>query len=193
MRMAERASDKAPDLMGNLRASFVSLGVCLEWRVVPSMPEYEVSNRGGVRRAIPGRGVKAGKVLATPLDAAGYPTIGTRKYGPKRVHVLVAEAFIGPIPPGAEVHHIDGDRSRSVLANLEVLPSRLAHGERHRLVHLDRRRHGEDNPVIACACGCGETFLKFDRGGRPRRFVTGHNGRRGPLGQYRGEVMGSRG
>lgn len=51
----------------------------------------------------------------------------------------------------------------------------------HRLVaerKLGRRllrMPGEPNPTIACACGCGESFAKFDAHGRPRRFVTGHN------------------
>lgn len=153
------------------------------------MSEYEVSDEGRVRRAIPGRGVKAGKLLSTSPDSMGYPTIGTRKYGPRRVHVLIGEAFLGPIPPGGHVHHIDGDKSRSVLSNLEVHPSAHAHLERHRRVALDRRRHDEDNPDIACACGCGTTFPKFDRSGRPRHFVSGHN----TGARNRGEVVGSRG
>jgi hypothetical protein len=31
--------------------------------------------------------------------------------------------------------------------------------------------------MIQCACGCGAAFETPDRSGRPRRFVSGHNGR----------------
>lgn len=39
-----------------------------------------------------------------------------------------------------------------------------------------------DNPIIECACGCGAQFRKFDRHGRPRHFVSGHNLH--PKGEY---------
>lgn len=31
---------------------------------------------------------------------------------------------------------------------------------------------------IQCACGCGEVIGRFDRYGRERRFISGHNGRK---------------
>jgi hypothetical protein len=37
---------------------------------------------------------------------------------------------------------------------------------------------GERNRLIACACGCGTSFRKFDEENRPRKFVSGHNLRR---------------
>lgn len=129
-----------------------------------------------------------GKLLAVSPDSCGYLAIGTTG-GPKRVHVLVAEAFLGQIPKGGEVHHRNENRADARASNLEIRRSRLAHGERHRRVRLDRRREGEENPRILCACGCGRTFLKFDSGGRPRRYVTGHN----TAERNRRGVVGSRG
>lgn len=32
-----------------------------------------------------------------------------------------------------------------------------------------------ENPIVACACGCGSTFPKLDPYGRPRKYVSGHN------------------
>lgn len=31
---------------------------------------------------------------------------------------------------------------------------------------------------VKCACGCGRKFIRKDKYGRPRRFVSGHNGRK---------------
>ncbi|KKK60550.1 hypothetical protein LCGC14_3023240 [marine sediment metagenome] len=33
------------------------------------------------------------------------------------------------------------------------------------------------NIEISCACGCGQSLIKYDKQGRPRRFINGHNGR----------------
>ena len=31
------------------------------------------------------------------------------------------------------------------------------------------------NPLVNCACGCGEQFTQFDSNGRTRKFISGHN------------------
>lgn len=46
-----------------------------------------------------------------------------------------------------------------------------------------RQQPHEPNPIIACACGCGELFPKFDESGRPRAIVTGHNTSQGADGR----------
>ena len=33
-------------------------------------------------------------------------------------------------------------------------------------------------PEVACACGCGQAMKSIDCYGRPKRFLTGHNGRK---------------
>jgi hypothetical protein len=144
------------------------------WRIIPHFTNYEVSDEGGVRRATPGKGTRVGRVLRTPLDSEGYPTVNLEGK-PRRVHVLVAVAFLPDWQPSSEVHHLDEDKSNPRLSNLEATPARLAHQERHRTRHPERRRHGEPNPTVSCACGCGARFPKFDGGGRPRSMVSGHN------------------
>jgi hypothetical protein len=37
------------------------------------------------------------------------------------------------------------------------------------------RAVGEPNPDVVCACGCGQTFSRYDDFGRPRQFISGHN------------------
>ena len=152
----------------------------MRFKIIPSYPDYEVSSTGVVRRRTPGKGTHVGRVRATPLDSEGYPTIsiGHRPALPVRVHVLVAEAWLGPIPPGGEVHHKNKNRADPSLSNLEIKQSKLHHGEEHRQPGSRNRRHGEANPAVMCACGCGEKFNKYDQYGRPRLFVNGHNGRR---------------
>lgn len=48
-----------------------------------------------------------------------YNSNGIRKT--KGVHVLVASAFLGEIPPGWQVHHMDGNKQNNSVANLEIV------------------------------------------------------------------------
>lgn len=90
-------------------------------------------------------------------------------------HRLVAETKLGRrLLPDEIPHHVNGIKTDNHPENIEVLASRTAHGLAHRK-HRDRRLPGEANPTITCACGCGETFDRYDKSGRPRRFVSGHN------------------
>lgn len=153
------------------------------WRLIPSHLDYEASSDGCIRRRTPGQGTWPGRELRMPIDSQGYPTVNIDKR-PYRVHVLVAEAFLGPIPPGGQVHHRNEDKIDARVENLKVTPSRLAHAEHHRRPGSRRRRHGDSNPLLVCACGCGEKFPKFDSCGRPREFVAGHNLDRDGRGRY---------
>jgi hypothetical protein len=93
-------------------------------------------------------------------------------------HRLVAEEKVGrPLRPGEQIHHINGIKSDNRAENIEVTASKSHHFLRHRK-NLDRRLPGEENPEVLCSCGCGTSFPRFDTSGRPRRFVSGHNGRR---------------
>lgn len=96
-------------------------------------------------------------------------------------HRVVAEKMLGRrLRAGEIVHHKNGQKADNRRANLEVLPTIAHHCAEHRsAASRDRlRRPGERNSRTACACGCGTIFEKFDGGGRPRMFVSGHNGRR---------------
>lgn len=39
---------------------------------------------------------------------------------------------------------------------------------------MDRRRKGEENPTIECACGCGEKLKKYSKEGKIRKCLRGH-------------------
>lgn len=102
-----------------------------------------------------------------------YPGADVRGYIYE--HRLVGAGIMGrPLLPQEQPHHKDRNRANNAPDNLEVTPDMAHHRLRHRK-HEGRRAPDEPNPTIECACGCGESFLKYDESGRPRRFVTGHN------------------
>lgn len=98
-----------------------------EWReVCGSAGRYEVSSLGRVRSWW-GVGRRP-RMRPAPIDLAltvskstGYSMVyisypsGSRN---RTVHSLVAEAFLGPRPPGMEVRHLDGDRTNARVENL---------------------------------------------------------------------------
>lgn len=120
---------------------------------------------------------KGGRVV----DPRGYVLIRVGKDHPLAdvrgyayEHRLVAAASNGGVlPPKVIVHHGDDVKGNNAPENLETM-TRPKHAETHRK-RTDLRPVGADNPVISCACGCGETFSRYDGENRPRRFVSGHN------------------
>lgn len=92
------------------------------WRLIPSYPDYEVSDLGGVRRLRASQKNPAGWVLKSHLRPEGYPQVGLYTGGRLRnvpVHQLVAEAFLGSPPIGQLTRHKNGDYSNPRLDNLE--------------------------------------------------------------------------
>jgi hypothetical protein len=97
-----------------------------QWRPVARADSYyDVSDFGRVRRAKPGRGTYAGKILVVtlPRTRSHYSTVVLSVGGvpvTQGVHVLVAEAFLDPRPtPRHEVNHRDGVKTNNRITNLE--------------------------------------------------------------------------
>lgn len=66
--------------------------------------------------------IKSGKPLKQQLNKR-YLEVVLCKNGKQKhfyVHRLVASHFIGPIPKGMEVNHIDHDRMNNSASNLEI-------------------------------------------------------------------------
>lgn len=90
-------------------------------------------------------------------------------------HRLVAEQKLGrKLRRGELVHHLNDNRADNRAENLRVAHGNAEHYVYHR-TRQDLRLPGERNPTIECKCGCNQTFEKFDAGGRPRQYVSGHN------------------
>lgn len=105
-----------------------------EWRPCPGYEGiYSVSSCGRIRRDLGGQRVRAGRILRQsrggPAKSYLYACLSRDGRAlSKRVHGLVAAAFLGPRPPGKEVNHLDGNGTNNSLENLEY----VSHGENER-------------------------------------------------------------
>lgn len=98
---------------------------------------YEVSNLGHVRSWIDTHGNRRSTpiIMCISEHRNGYLQVKLRNGNVIRnlyIHRLVVEAFIGRIPKGYEVNHIDEDKKNNCLSNLEIVTRKqnLNHGTR---------------------------------------------------------------
>jgi predicted Rossmann fold nucleotide-binding protein DprA/Smf involved in DNA uptake len=87
---------------------------------------------------------------------------------------VIADEIGRPLTSTEQVHHEDQIKVNNAVENLELCASIAHHRLRHRRRN-DLRMPGEPNPTVACACGCGREFDRYDSSGRPRQFLPGHN------------------
>jgi hypothetical protein len=87
-----------------------------EWRIVEGFTKYEVSNMGNVRRD--------GKVLKSCINSHGYLIVGFYKHT-RKIHRLVALAFIPNLENKPEIDHIDRNKLNNTVENLRW----ATHGE----------------------------------------------------------------
>jgi hypothetical protein len=138
----------------------------------------------------------ANKNLARPLEkngnwkggrvktSHGYILIKTPKHpyantnGYVYEHRLIMEGILGRyLKPTEIVHHKNGKRRDNSPENLTLEESIAGHKFEHRRRDSLNRKPGEGNPIISCTCGCGKTFVKYDKSNRPRLYISGHNKR----------------
>jgi hypothetical protein len=117
------------------------------WKEIPCFNSYEVSNLGRIRRSRPAPTTRIRKILKPSPDDRGYFGVVLRRDGrsfPRRVHVLVAKAFLGPCPYGFEVNHIHEPKTDNRADNLEYLThsENVLHARRNGLIHLGENRFG---------------------------------------------------
>lgn len=125
-----------------------------EWRPLAWSSVYEVSNRGRVR-SLPRKIMRSngrpqsvrGGIMRGGINANGYSHVtiarGASKV-PRSVHILVAEAFLGPRPDGMFVCHSDGDPLNNDASNLRYdTPSGNSY---------DTVRHGRNASKLKTRC-----------------------------------------
>lgn len=112
----------------------------LDYFSVPGMEEISVNSKGKAK--------KQGKDLTVSDSGHGYKTIhfkGKNFY----VHRLMVQTFLGPIPEGFCVNHIDGVKDNNDLNNLEciTLGDNVRHAFKNNLMKPLLPKKGEDNPA----------------------------------------------
>lgn len=100
-----------------------------EWKWISGYEGiYQISNLGRLKSF---RKEEGGYIRSNKNKNGWYLTVnlydskGQRKT--KRIHALVAEAFIGEIPKGYQVHHKDGNKQNNAVSNLAII-----HPSQHR-------------------------------------------------------------
>lgn len=85
------------------------------WKTIEEFPNYEVSDKGDIRR-------KGARIVRKPFDNHGYLVVGLNCKGKqinRLVHRLVAKAFITNTLNKREINHIDGNKLNNAVSNLE--------------------------------------------------------------------------
>ena len=87
------------------------------WKDI-KIENYQISNLGNVRNSLSGR------LLKSRVNHNGYLRIGLGGHKQQKwffVHRLVYETFIGPIPEGMQVNHIDENKTNNRVDNLNLM------------------------------------------------------------------------
>ena len=90
---------------------------------------YQISSLGRLKSF---KKYEEGYILSEKNQKGGYLSVvltdnKQKKKRYTRIHVLVAESFIGEIPKGYHVHHIDDNKQNNTVSNLEII-----HPKQHR-------------------------------------------------------------
>jgi hypothetical protein len=90
----------------------------MSWTKIKESDKYQINQMGEILGP-------SGKILKPTMMKVGYFSVaislGDRKVKRQYVHILVAETFIGKIPSGHVVNHINNVKSDNRLENLEII------------------------------------------------------------------------
>ena len=134
------------------------------WKLVADYPNYSVSNYGRVRNN------KTGYILK-PLEVGfGYVVVELwNKNGPKskKIHRLVAEAFLPNPDKKPQVNHIDGNKKNNRLDNLEWVTAsenmKHSYDSKIRVSHQERPvRIVETGEIFKSVKECAEKIEGHD-------------------------------
>lgn len=149
-----------------------------EWREVVGYDGwYDVNQFGDIRSwrkrgsNIPDNRDSKPNPMHPGHNKKGYAQIGLRLNGVdswKLVHHLVFEAFVGPIPDGMEINHIDGNKDNNTVGNLELTTrsGNMKHASEHGLVNRGEDRYNAklSDEIVA--------YIRFVFENKPRRGLV---------------------
>lgn len=140
---------------------------------------YEVSNLGRVR-SLPRivrseyRGfMRNGQIIKHHISRNGYHLVHLYKEGKMKaflVHRLVYATFVGEIPDGLQVNHIDECKENNVLSNLNLMTAKentnwgtkieRCRRKAERKVVMDNEKEFDSLTKAARYLGCSEGFVE---------------------------------
>lgn len=89
-----------------------------EWKPITIDSRYYISTHGRLKSYCR----REPKILKLHLNTSGYFSYAlwfNGKSKTMRIHCLVAEVFLGPVPIGMEISHLDGNKKNNRLDNLK--------------------------------------------------------------------------
>lgn len=150
-------------------ADFARQGLHEVWKLVGDFaPNYEASDQGRVRHVINRR-----PLAQRHKSFDGVALVATINRNAKRVpvcvHRMVAEAFLGPMPPELETCHNDGDFTNNNIGNLryDTTQSNSDDAKRHGTVAMGERSgtaklsHKAAVEILTCARSAKELAREF--------------------------------
>lgn len=136
------------------------------WKPIPGAHGYEASSEGNIRsvdRRVPSsynsERLARGVLLSPALLPSGHLHVEISGVT-RTVHSLVAETFLGEMPAGMEVRHLDGNPANNQIEN-------LAYGTRSENTY-DRVAHGTHHFAARECCAKGHAYTEentYTRGG----------------------------
>lgn len=97
--------------------------------------------------------LRSGRILSSALLRNGYLMVSLSRDGRGHstlVHRVIAEAFHGPRPEGAQIRHLNGDRT-------DNRPANLAYGSASDNMQ-DRIAHGRNPELLKTHCPSGHAY-----------------------------------
>ena len=143
-----------------------------EWKEIEKYPDYMVSNMGRVKslgrwvdRKCKGKRWEEEKILKPKIEKSGYQRVGLWKNVGKwyLVHRLVYEAFVGDIPKGMQVNHINEIKSDNRLENLNLMTPKenTNWGSRNERISKKQTNGKCSKPVLQIDKNTNEIIAEF--------------------------------
>ena len=144
-----------------------------EWKdIVDYEGLYQISNMGNVKsigrwvdRKCKGKRWEEEKILKPKIEKSGYQRVGLWKNVGKwyLVHRLVYEAFVGDIPKGMQVNHINEIKSDNRLENLNLMTPKenTNWGSRNERISKKQTNGKCSKPVLQIDKNTNEIIAEF--------------------------------